>query len=154
MFQPSIFRGYVKLPGGTHHFTQRNDHFCFAPRNATCTAGCLLQSLGHHNERAAGRAHALRRIESSWTSWKNNLGKDEHYLQGTNISHLGKRKIIFKMPFWGDMLVLGRVSLASNRFRKKKSCISTDTPIYSHCLGKFSMGNFTFSNSIKLQIYQ
>ena len=26
-------------------------------------------------------------------------------LQGTNISHLGKRKIIFKMPFLGDMLV-------------------------------------------------
>ena len=26
-------------------------------------------------------------------------------LQGTNISHLGKRKIIFNMPFFGDMLV-------------------------------------------------
>ena len=26
-------------------------------------------------------------------------------IQGINISHLGKRKIIFKMPFWGDMLV-------------------------------------------------
>ena len=32
-----------------------------------------------------------------------NVGID--ILQGTNISHLGKRKIIFKMPFWGDMLV-------------------------------------------------
>ena len=30
-------------------------------------------------------------------------------LQGTNISHLGKRNIIFKMPFLGDMLVLWRV---------------------------------------------
>ena len=30
-------------------------------------------------------------------------------LQGTNISHLGKRKIIFKMPFLGDMLVPWRV---------------------------------------------
>ena len=30
-------------------------------------------------------------------------------LQGINISHLGKRKIIFKMPFWGDMLVPWRV---------------------------------------------
>jgi len=30
-------------------------------------------------------------------------------LQGTNISHLGNRKIIFKMPFWGDMLVPWRV---------------------------------------------
>ena len=30
-------------------------------------------------------------------------------LQGTNISHLGKRKIIFKMPFLEDMLVPWRV---------------------------------------------
>ena len=30
-------------------------------------------------------------------------------LLGTNISHLRKRKIIFKMPFWGDMLVPWRV---------------------------------------------
>ena len=33
-------------------------------------------------------------------------------LQGINTSHLGKRKIIFKMPFWGVMLVPWRVSLA------------------------------------------
>ena len=32
-------------------------------------------------------------------------------LQGINISHLGKRKIIFKMPFLGDMLVSRRVSM-------------------------------------------
>jgi len=30
-------------------------------------------------------------------------------LQGINISHLGKRKIIFKMPFLEDMLVSWRV---------------------------------------------
>ena len=30
-------------------------------------------------------------------------------LQGTNISHLAKRKIILKMPFLGDMLVPWRV---------------------------------------------
>ena len=30
-------------------------------------------------------------------------------LQGIHISHLGKRKIIFKIPFWGDMLVPWRV---------------------------------------------
>ena len=29
--------------------------------------------------------------------------------RGINISHLGKRKIIFKMPFLGDMLVSWRV---------------------------------------------
>ena len=32
-------------------------------------------------------------------------------LLGTNISHLGKRKIISKMPFFGDMLVPWRVFL-------------------------------------------
>ena len=32
-------------------------------------------------------------------------------LQGINISHLRKRKIIFKMPFLGDMLVPWRVVL-------------------------------------------
>ena len=31
--------------------------------------------------------------------------------QGTNISHLGKRKIIFKMQFFGDMLIPWRVSI-------------------------------------------
>ena len=30
-------------------------------------------------------------------------------LQGINISHLGRRKIIFKMPFLGDMLVPWRI---------------------------------------------
>ena len=34
-------------------------------------------------------------------------------LQGINISHLGKRKIIFKMPFLGDMLVPRRVPLVT-----------------------------------------
>ena len=37
------------------------------------------------------------------------LKKKGTTLQGINISHLGKRKIIFKMPFWGDMLVPWRV---------------------------------------------
>ena len=33
------------------------------------------------------------------------VGNRRFTLQGTNISHLGKRKIIFKMDFSGDMLV-------------------------------------------------
>jgi len=43
--------------------------------------------------------------------WKKGMGANLIWitLQGTNISHLGKRKIIFKMPFWGDMLVPRRV---------------------------------------------
>ena len=41
-------------------------------------------------------------------------GGDTHgTLQGIKISHLGKRKIIFKMPFFGDMLVPWRVRLMS-----------------------------------------
>ena len=38
-------------------------------------------------------------------------GFDLYTLQGINISHLGKRKIIFKMQFWGHMLVPWRVSI-------------------------------------------
>ena len=36
--------------------------------------------------------------------------REKNTLQGINISHLGKRKITFKMPFLGDMLVPWRVS--------------------------------------------
>ena len=35
----------------------------------------------------------------------------KYTLQGINISHLGKRKIIFKMPFLGDMLVFRGVTV-------------------------------------------
>ena len=34
---------------------------------------------------------------------------NQHTLQGINISHLGKGKILFKMPFLGDMLVSWRL---------------------------------------------
>jgi len=43
---------------------------------------------------------------------RDDMGWKSHLLvtlQETNISHLGKRKIIFKMPFLGDMLVPWRV---------------------------------------------
>ena len=36
----------------------------------------------------------------------------KYTLQGINISHLGKRKIIFKMPFLGNMSVSWRVSIS------------------------------------------
>ena len=58
-------------------------------------------------------------VPSPSFTWQNlhvdffmNWGSDGflHTLQGINISHLGKRKIIFKMPFLGDMLVPWRVS--------------------------------------------
>jgi len=36
-------------------------------------------------------------------------GSFRYTLQGINISQFGKRKIIFKMPFLGDMLVSWRI---------------------------------------------
>ena len=45
----------------------------------------------------------------STTFIANNYNRNKTTLQGINISHLGKRKIIFKMPFLGDMLVPWRV---------------------------------------------
>ena len=42
-------------------------------------------------------------------SFTQRLEIERNTLQGINISHLGKRKIIFKMPFLGDMLVPWRV---------------------------------------------
>ena len=62
--------------------------------------------------------HSRERSEENWEPFKLNLPihiefveKDVYLytLQGINISHLGKRKIIFKMPFLGDMLVPWRV---------------------------------------------
>ena len=41
-------------------------------------------------------------------------------LQGINISHIGKRKIIFKMPFLGDMLVPWRVYCKNEIDAKKR----------------------------------
>ena len=64
-------------------------------------------------------------------------------LQGINISHLGKRKIIFKMPFLGDMLVPWRVlvsrplciKLMQTSHQKKLTWISLNCwkPRHCHC---------------------
>ena len=59
-----------------------------------------------------GSALRLIRVESTTGSWSANGTSqwwDSHTLQGINISHLGKRKIIFKNDFWCDMLVPWRV---------------------------------------------
>ena len=45
-------------------------------------------------------------------------------LQEINISHLGKRKIIFKIPFLGDMLVPWRVYLLSTLPHTGGNCIA------------------------------
>ena len=55
------------------------------------------------------------RLESSqWISMgaiASNPSFQKGTFQGINISHLGKRNIIFKMPFLADMLVPWRVHL-------------------------------------------
>ena len=55
--------------------------------------------------------------------------KKSNTLQGINISHLGKRKIIFKMPFLGDMLVPRRVvqSFCKPFHRKECKCSAPNT---------------------------
>ena len=56
------------------------------------------------------------RLTNSWniekSAWKTPACYQSQWytLQGTNISHLVKRKIIFKIPIFGDMLVPWRVS--------------------------------------------
>ena len=44
------------------------------------------------------------------------IGNYKDTLEGINISHLAKRKIIFKMPFLGDMLVPWRVTTKISLF--------------------------------------
>ena len=79
--------------------------------------------------------HSRERSEENWEPFKLNLPihtefveKDVYLytLQGINISHLGKRKIIFKMPFLGDMLVPWRVYYIQ-RFLGLPCCILSQT---------------------------
>ena len=62
-------------------------------------------------------------------SWRSEVVNDKLTitLQGINISHLGKRKIIFKMPFLVDMLVPWRVYTVST-WRKLLLFVSTFQP--------------------------
>ena len=61
---------------------------------------------------------------------------DRNTLQGINISHLGKRKIIFKMPFLGDMLVPWRVYHTLKIISKRHLVF-----IRGHYITNYSMGN-------------
>ena len=63
--------------------------------------------LDYGDEAQESQPKHLSLPNGRWGSIPNDIYKDA--LQGTNTSHLGKRKIIFKMPFWGDMLVPRRV---------------------------------------------
>ena len=76
------------------------------------------------------RSNALRRVTdtgrpghlvtccASRTAKKIQRHVVESTLQGINISHLGKRKIIFKSALVGDMLVPWRVSFGGDGFSR------------------------------------
>ena len=78
------------------------------------------------------------RKQQAWRfAQRHSLEIESDTLQGINISHLGKRKIIFKMPFLGDMLVSWRVIVLtswsnwedfSKTFEKKSSPLPTENP--------------------------
>ena len=62
-------------------------------RSACSPSERMLADLGDLN---------LYRLICHWITGKGAQRKgDRCTFQGTNISHLGNRKIIFKMPFWG-----------------------------------------------------
>ena len=72
----------------------------------------------------------LHQILESWHK-KKPLKEEKHTLRGINISHLGKRKIIFKMPFWGDMLISWRVVQTCDSLKIQESSSSFHTcPTY------------------------
>ena len=75
--------------------------------------------------------------------------KNLNTLQGINISHLGKRKIIFKMPFLGDMLVPWRVIIFNlvlwwmsrdSRWKEIPRTFSFKTWCFKTSLESFSTG--------------
>jgi len=74
--------------------------------------------LGHRNPKkspsscpSAWQASGFTLSVVNETGWKGEMkmSRDSTTLQRTNISHLGKLKIIFKIDFSGDMLVPRRV---------------------------------------------
>ena len=77
----------------------------------------LTMDLPVDTKNLSTESRMLTRTTNLKTDWEilQDLWTDQHQgdattLQGIDISHLGKRKIIFKMPFLGDMLVPWRVS--------------------------------------------
>jgi len=68
-------------------------------------------------------------------------------LLGTNISHLGKRKIIFKMPFLGDMLVPWRV------FQKSINPDSMTMSSFLQIHGPSSLGQFLIAYIVNTTRY-
>ena len=88
-----------------------------ATKNSTtrkATTGTLdlsISRLNRHSWHSLGNVRRVKRFAVCCSASQKSLESSEGTLQGINTSHLGKRKIIFKMPFFGDMLVPWRVRL-------------------------------------------
>ena len=82
-----------------------------------------LTTYSTTDRKVAARNHACKvrrgQINKRRGGTNEETGNAMLTLQGINISHLGKRKIIFKMPFWGDMLVPWRVDRILDRQRRE-----------------------------------
>ena len=91
-----VFQGFH---GAIHHWIHVNDL-----NDLLLIAGCFLD--GGTFTLPSGNFSKETERNDDKALWSGLIT-----LQGINISHLGKRKIIFKMPFLGDMLVPWRVTI-------------------------------------------
>ena len=102
--------------------TQKTNNASFVPKSRPWS-----NSLPGRNSRPSLMVRSvenLAMLEAALGKPKVCSRKSSDTLQGINISHLGKRKIIFKMPFWGDMLVPWRVLLMLQKSQSNNSDVS------------------------------
>ena len=90
------------------YFSSLRYKICISSKKSPKKVG--IATLPFDTEKCQGAMAQPRRRSLSETKLQT-MGDSTNVitLQGINISHLGKRKIIFKMPFLGDMLVSWRV---------------------------------------------
>ena len=71
---------------------------------------------------------------NEFSTYQSNQKYKMDTLQEINISHLGKRKIIFKIPFLGDMLVPWRVTKLHHPVDESRKFGACQTKaVYRHC---------------------
>ena len=107
-----------KLTGFFHELST-HVRYCKKLDNFLLRCHEMMNPKNHCNHQVAIRhfkAHVKIRFFAFFWFFQNGISLNHLLisrgtLQGINISHLGKRKIIFKMPFLGDMLVPWRVLL-------------------------------------------
>ena len=124
-----MFKSFKHLQEG-NFFLQKSQSLWYLPRNSQLWSsrwngnvvvwlfGLILWEAPNS---LCGRIPSESCLPQGTKIWKKTkqLWKPWITLQGINISHLGKRKIIFKMPFLGDMLVPWRVYWIMNYIPSK-----------------------------------